>query len=47
MTNKMCPLFPWCNCRTAVCRVKEPDESCFWFRYFKKLIEEKEEKNNN
>ena len=41
-----CPLFDWCPCKTAVCRVCLPDESCYWYRYFKKLIEENEKKNN-
>ena len=36
-----CPLFEFCNCKTAVCRVLLPDESCYWYRYFEKLIEEK------
>ena len=35
-----CPLFGFCNCKTAACRVKLPDESCYWYRYFKKIIEE-------
>ena len=34
-----CPLFDWCPCKTAMCRVCEPDETCYWYRYFKKLIE--------
>ena len=39
-----CPLFEFCNCKTAMCRVAEPDESCYWYRYFKKLSEEKKRK---
>ena len=39
-----CPLFEFCNCKTAMCRVAEPDESCYWYRYFKKLIEKNERK---
>ena len=43
-----CPLFRFCNCKTAMCRVALPDEGCYWYRYFKKLIqsEEKPEENN-
>lgn len=33
-----CPLFNFCNCKTAVCRIKELDESCYWYRYFKDRI---------
>lgn len=39
-----CPLFEFCNCKTAMCSVVEPDESCYWYRYFKKLIEKNERK---
>ena len=39
-----CELFNFCNCKTAMCRVSGPDESCYWYRYFKKLIEESERK---
>ena len=41
MSNQ-CPLFNFCNCKTAMCRVALPDETCYWYRYFKKLIEENE-----
>lgn len=37
-----CPLFDFCNYKTAVCKTMLPDESCYWYRYFKDLIE----KNN-
>ena len=37
-----CSLFGFCNCKTAACRVMLPDESCYWYRYFKKIIEENE-----
>ena len=33
-----CPLFDFCNCKTAACRAMEPDEGCYWYKYFKKLI---------
>ena len=39
--EELCILFPICNCKTAICRVELPDESCYYYRYFKKLIEEK------
>lgn len=37
-----CPLFSICNCKLAPCNTLEPDESCFWYRYFKKRIQEVE-----
>ena len=37
--DNKCPLFEFCNCKTAACRVQLPDESCYWYRYFKNLIE--------
>lgn len=39
-----CPMFDTCNYKTAMCRAVLPDESCYWYRYFKKLIEENERK---
>ena len=42
-----CILFEICNCKTAMCRVCPPDESCFYYRYFKKLIEENENREGN
>ena len=42
MTKDTCPLFPICNCKTATCRVKIPDESCYWYRYFDKLIKQRQ-----
>lgn len=38
-----CPLFEFCNCRTATCRAALPDDNCYWYRYFKALIKEREE----
>lgn len=38
----ICPLFEFCNCRTATCRAVLPDDSCYWYRYFKALIKERE-----
>ena len=43
--EELCVLFPICNCKTAMCRAMPPDESCYYYRYFKKLIEEKNLKN--
>lgn len=34
--EELCVLFPICNCKSVV----PPDESCYYYRYFKKLIEE-------
>lgn len=42
-----CPLFSFCNCKTAMCQVVLPDESCYWYRYFKQLIKEKQEMKIN
>ena len=44
MIEGKCPMFDTCNCKTAMCRAVLPDESCYWYRYFKKLIEERERK---
>ena len=41
-----CPLFKCCNMKTAVCRIKEPDSSCWYYRYFKKLINEQGDDKN-
>ena len=41
--NQKCPLFENCNCKSAVCRVRLPDKDCFYYRWFKQLIEEDEE----
>lgn len=46
--KQACKLFEFCNCKTAMCRVCPPDESCYYYRYFKKLIKEnKNEEGNN
>lgn len=44
--NSPCLLFEICNCKTAMCRAMPPDESCYYYTYFKKLIEEKNLKNS-
>ena len=44
--EELCILFPICNCKTAMCRAVPPDESCYYYRYFKKLIEEENLKNS-
>ena len=36
-----CPLFNICDCKTAMCRVEPPDDSCYYYRYFKSIIEAK------
>lgn len=35
-----CPLFNFC--KTAICRIKEPDETCYWYKYFKNIIKKNE-----
>lgn len=45
-SREECELFNICNCKTAMCRVCPPDESCYYYRYFKKLIEENKEGSN-
>lgn len=40
-----CPLFDFCDSITAVCRVSEPDEGCYYYRYFRDLIQRKEKEN--
>ena len=40
-----CPLFNICNCKTAMCRAVPPDDSCYYYRYFKSIIDAKAEKN--
>ena len=42
-----CPLFDFCNCKTAYCQVKLPDDSCYWYRWFKTLIEKNNKENIN
>ena len=39
-TKNPCPLLDFCNYRSAICRVREPDETCYWYRYFENLIKE-------
>ena len=41
-----CPLFNICNCKTAMCRVEPPDDSCYYYRYFKSIIEAKTNEQN-
>ena len=41
-----CPLFQWCPNKTATCRVCLPDSGCYWYRWFKELIQEDNESNN-
>ena len=42
--DPVCPLFNICDCKTAMCRVELPDDSCYYYRYFKSIIEAKERK---
>lgn len=40
--SEKCPMFDTCSLKTAVCRCSLPDEGCYWYRYFKQLIELRE-----
>lgn len=42
MKEGTCPLFKFCNCKTAMCLAALPDESCYWYRYFDKLIKQRQ-----
>lgn len=42
MTIDPCPLVFWCPNKTATCNVIPPDSGCYWYRYFKELIEKTE-----
>lgn len=44
--NEQCPLFKFCNAKTAICRVQKPDRSCYYYRYFEKLINEQGDNKN-
>lgn len=37
-----CPLVSWCPSKTAPCSIMPPDDGCYWYRYFKELIKNKE-----
>ena len=37
---KKCELLPFCPNKSVICNLELPDKSCYWYRYFKKLIEE-------
>lgn len=41
---KPCPMIKSCQCKTAMCNVVLPDESCYWYRWFKNRIKEVEGK---
>ena len=43
--NKECFIVNWCQCKTAMCHVCEPDESCWLYKSFKKIIEQNEKEN--
>ena len=40
-----CPMVKTCQCKTAMCNVRLPDESCYWYRYFKNRIKEVEDED--
>jgi len=43
--NKECFIVDWCQCKTAMCHVCGPDESCWLYKNFKKIIEQNEKEN--
>lgn len=43
MKEGKCPLFEICNCKTAICRCFLPDETCYYYRFFRDLIKGSEE----
>lgn len=45
--HSQCPLFKWCPSISAACRVYLPDEGCYWYRWFKQLIEEDDKEDIN
>jgi len=42
MTIDPCPLGSWCPNKTLTCSIMLPDDGCYWYRYFKELIKNKE-----
>ena len=44
--RQICPLFEWCPSKTATCRVYLPDDGCYWYRWFKNLIQEDDKEKN-
>ena len=45
MIEGKCPLFNICDCKTAMCLVVPPDDSCYYCRYFISIIEAKAKAN--
>lgn len=41
-TKTPCPLISFCQSRTGPCFVREPDDGCYYYRYFKDLIKRRE-----
>ena len=37
MAENRCPLIENCQQKSAVCNVQLPDETCYWFRWFRAL----------
>lgn len=35
-----CLLYNQCNCKTAICRIREPDATCPIYKYFYTLIKD-------
>ena len=41
-TKTPCPLVSHCQSRTGPCFVREPDDGCYYYRYFRDLIKRRE-----
>ena len=41
-----CPLVDRCNAKTGVCLVLLPDETCYYYRWFKEIIKQREAEAN-
>lgn len=44
--RKCCPWYDMCIYKTAVCRVRYPDEGCVLYRWFKEFISKEENEKN-
>lgn len=42
--TQSCFLYRTCPYKTAVCNVRKPDEGCYVYREFKKIIKNQEER---
>lgn len=46
ISHKPCPLVSHCQSRTGPCFVMEPDDGCYYYRYFRDLIKRREGDKN-